>query len=171
MRFPSIVIGVVVCLAYATVVAQDSGAMKVTVSLQTGSPSVPLGLKTDRDGPAPVAKAATGSELAAMTVLAVEDVDGPAPRMRRIDYSSDQVVIVGLAADGSERTRTVMMDPRLVRAEAILGEADLVTTRFYLHSVDFPILIDDAEVVTVQILKPRWTGGDWQFDLIAAAPL
>ena len=166
----SFAIGFVLSLFCATALAQDgsSPSIKVTVSLQTG-PTIPAS-KTDR-APIPVTKGTGGQELVAMSVLAVEQVQARVQRQRRIDYSADQIVIVGIAADGSERSRRVMIDPRLIRAEAIRGEDDLGATRFYRDSVDFPILLDDADVVEVRILKPRWNGAEWQFDTIGVAPL
>ncbi len=161
--------GLIAVFAAATALAQsdDVGARKVIVSIQTGTPMPSAHHSTDSNRPSPVARSATGNELVAVTVLDVAPTAASAPRQRRIDYSEDKIVIVGIAADGVERTRTVMVDPRLIRAEAILGEDDLTTDRFYRHSVDFPLIVDDPDVVSVRILKPRWTGKEWDFDIIA----
>ena len=76
---------------------------------------------------------------------------------------------IGLAADSSELTRIVMTDPRLVRVEALRGESDLSFRRLYRPSVDFSFLVFDKAVVSIRVLKPRWDGSKWLFDVLAEA--
>ena len=106
-----------------------------------------------------------------VSVVSVEPTTHPPAHRRHVEYSEDQIVVVGLAADLTELTRTVMIDPRLIRAEALFGESDLPSAKLYRTSVDFSVSIDNPAVVKIQILLPSWDGSKWQFDVIAESLL
>ena len=113
----------------------------------------------------------TRPESASVAISRVEQTKHRSARLRHIEYSEDQLVIVGLAADLSERTRTVMADPRLVRAESSFSDEPLPSTRLYRPVVDFSVTIDDESVAIIRILKPVWNGTEWLFDLVAETPI
>jgi len=169
MRKATLTSALLIALFCANAFAQDTdpAARQLTISLQTGTPMTAEKLGTENNRAEPVAEKARGNELVTAKVVAVEALASSPPRQRRIDYSPDQIAIVGFAADGTEVTRSVMIDPRLIRAEAILGENDLESTRLYRQSVDFSVALDNPDVVRIRILKPRWNGSTWQFDLLA----
>ena len=106
-----------------------------------------------------------------LSVLSVEPTTAHKTRRRHINYSEDQIIVIGLAADSKELTRTVMIDPRLIRVEAIFAGDDLPSGKLYRSSVDFSISVEDPDVVAMQILVPRWDGNEWHFDIIAESPL
>lgn len=159
-------VGLVSILLCACVLAEDddASARKVTVSLTTGSPAAVPGPKDDSGIATPQFVKAREEMPVEAAVVGVEILSEKVRRPRRIEYSGDHIVIVGLADDSSERTRTVMTDPRLIRAEAFSGESDLPSNRLYRPTVDFSVALDDSAVVKIQILKPRWNGSEWHFD-------
>jgi hypothetical protein len=106
-----------------------------------------------------------------LSVVSVEPTTTRQARRRHIEYSEDQIIVVGLAADSTELTRTVMIDPRLIRAEALFGENDLASGKLYRPSVEFSVSIDNPAVASMRILLPRWDGNEWHFDVIAETPL
>ena len=149
----------------------DTAVQKVTILLVTGGPAAPPKPKDDHNGATPGLVKAEETTTVAATVIGTESLGARMPHRRRIDYSQDHLVIVGLAADSTERTRQVILDPRLIRAEALFGETDLTSSRLYRESVEFTTPVGDAAVVRFQILKPRWNGVEWQFDVIAETPI
>lgn len=103
-----------------------------------------------------------------LRVLAVEKSSSPKRPQRHIEYSTDQIVVVALAAGGLEKSRVVMTDPRLIRGEIFTEGAGWETVITYRRSVDFTVSMpDDPAISRVDVLKPRWTGSDWQFDVLA----
>ncbi len=105
---------------------------------------------------------------AELRVLATEKSSRPSRPRRHIEYSTDQIVIIALAANGEEKSRAVMTDPRLIRGEIFTEGSGWETVITYRRSVDFTVsLPDDPAISRVDVMKPRWTGSDWQFDLLA----
>jgi len=154
-----------------TAVAQtfdDAPARKITVTLHTSSVVGPASPASKTNNASPAMNVARDIASVDATVIAVEAYVSK-PQRQRIEYSEDQIAIVGLAADASELTRIVMTDPRLVRVEALRGESDFSINRLYRRSVDFSFLVFDEAVVSIRVLKPRWDGSKWLFDVLAEA--
>ena len=145
-------------------------ARKITVSMHTTSAAAPVSTSSVDSSNMPMLKAAQALSPVDATVIAIEPLLSR-PSRPRLEYSEDQIAIVGLAADSSELTRTVMTDPRLVRVEALRGEGDNAPKRLYRQSVDFSFVIFNDDVVDIRILKPRWDGSKWMFDLLAQTRL
>ncbi len=154
--------------ACALAQVDDAPALKVTLSLITNSASATAAITPGNTSSTPLLQAAPASMSVAATVLDVEAITRK-PSRRRIEYSEDHIAIVGLSADASELTRTVMIDPRLVRVEALRGENDLSFRHLFRQSVEFSFVVNDEAVVSFQILKPRWDGSQWSFDVLAEA--
>lgn len=150
--------------------SETTTVRKVTVTLATSSTEASKKpTQTQQQG-----ASRSGSERNAPSIISVVSVEPTATRharRRHIEYSEDQIIVVGLAADSTELTRTVMIDPRLIRAEALFGENDLPSGKLYRPSVDFAVSINDPAVITIRILLPRWNGSKWEFDAIAETPL
>ena len=84
------------------------------------------------------------------------------PRQRGQQLSEDHLVVVATDRNGREISRTVILDPRLVRAEAIDGQGHFTSRRLFRQEVEFPIALpDDDRIVRLQILHPRWTGSEF----------
>jgi len=143
-------------------------ARKITATLYTSSVVGPASPASKTNNATPAMSVARDIVSVDATVIAVEAYMSK-PQRQRIEYSEDQIAVVGLAADASELTRIVMTDPRLVRVEALRGESDNSVKRLYRQSVDFSFLVFDEAVVSVRILKPRWGGDKWLFDVLAEA--
>ncbi len=122
-------------------------------SEQVGKPTSPFGAKYTE---------------ANVSVLKVHKTTGDAQRPRVIEYSADQIVVVGMTADGTEKSRAVMLDPRLIRAESFIADDDWESSVIYRRSVDFSVTLpDEPAIATISVLKPRWTGSEWLFDILA----
>lgn len=145
-------------------------ARKITISLHTSSVASSALPTPKSNGATPVLKATQSIGPVSATVISVAPFASKPPR-RRLEYSEDHIAIVGLAADSSELTRIVMIDPRLVRVDALRGEGDLSSRHLYRQSVDFSFLVNDEAVVSIRILKPRWDGKKWLFDVLAEAQI
>lgn len=152
----------------------------VSISLQTAGPtmsaaakSASAAAKTGEPSPSEsqLTSTAVGPVAAdARVVGSARRTERPSPR-RAIQYSTDHLVIVGLGADGSELTRTAVIDPRLVRAEALFGGDRSATSNLYRKSVEFSLAIDDPAVVAIKVLRPVWNGSEWSLEPLAEALL
>ena len=145
----------------------------VSISLQTAGPTISAAAKTGEPTPSEsqLTSTAVGPVAAdARVVGSARRTERPSPR-RAIQYSTDHLVIVGLGADGSELTRTAVIDPRLVRAEAMFGGDRSATSNLYRKSVEFSLAIDDPAVVAIKVLRPVWNGSEWSLEPLAEALL
>jgi len=147
--------------------SEESSVRRVTVSLESTPAEDPKA--TDPQEPFPAT--ANSQAPAQLSVATIEPTTRRPSKRRHIEYSDDQIVVVGLGADSTELTRTVMIDPRLIRVEAFRGEKDRTTDRLYRTSVNFSVYITDPAVVTIRILRPVWNGAEWSFEIIAETPL
>ena len=93
---------------------------------------------------------------------------GSPPRQRSPEVSTDHLVVIGSDNEGREIARSIIIDPRLVRAEHVeLPGVILSSNTFLRGSVEFSImLIDDPRITSIRIYKPDWTGEEWILDLI-----
>ena len=108
-----------------------------------------------------------------VTILSQKRTQSSPPRQRNPEISAQHLIIVGLNAQGQETSRTIMLDPRILRAEAAESSGKRIPTEImYREDVSFSITIpDDSNAVTLQIYKPRWTGKEFALDLIGQVNL
>lgn len=108
-----------------------------------------------------------------VTILSQQRTQNSPPRQRNPEISAQHLIIVGLNAQGQETSRTIMLDPRILRAEAAESSGKGIPTELmYREDVSFSITIpDDSNAVTLQIYKPRWTGKEYALDLIGQVNL
>ncbi|MGI9205183.1 MAG: hypothetical protein ACR2Q3_14295 [Woeseiaceae bacterium] len=141
--------------------AQSLESMSLTLRLQ--------------DAASPGASPTEFSETYAQAEISVRDIKvtaGAVRPLRHIEYSADQIVIVGLAANGLEKSRVVMTDPRLIRAEFHNSDDQWETAVLYRKTVDFSVSLPaDPTIVQLSVLKPRWTGSEWLFDVLAGVAI
>jgi hypothetical protein len=84
---------------------------------------------------------------------------GKLPRQRLPELSEDFLVIVSVNGRGEEIFRTVLLDPRLLRAETADDAGRLTSTSLYRDNVDFWITVpDDQGLDKLLFFHPRWTG-------------
>ena len=108
-----------------------------------------------------------------VTVLSQKRTQGTMPRQRNPELSPQHLVVVGLNAQGQETSRTVMLDPRILRAEMAESSGQLTSSELlYRNDVTFSVTIpDDPSTIALRIYKPRWTGKEFALDLIGEANL
>lgn len=109
----------------------------------------------------------------AVTVLSQKRVQGAPPTERNPELSRQHLVVVGLNAQGQEISRTVMLDPRILRAETVDLSGKLTNPELlYRSDVTFSIAVpDDPGVIGVKVYQPRWTGTEYALDLIGEVKL
>lgn len=108
-----------------------------------------------------------------VTVLSQMRTQGTLPRQRNPELSPQHLVVVGLNAQGQETSRTIMLDPRILRAETAESSGQLTSSELlYRDDVTFSVTIpDDPSTITLRIYQPRWTGKEFALDLIGEANL
>ena len=147
--------------ASTDVAAQDAQSVTLTLRLQDAAVTT-----------ASAREIAAAYAHAEVSVLDAMETLGAVQRPRHIEYSADQIVIVGMAQDDTEKSRVIMTDPRLIRAESFISDDQWESKVIYRRSVDFSVALpDDPTIVTISVLKPRWTGSEWQFDVLAETPI
>lgn len=93
-------------------------------------------------------------------------------RHRNPELSAQDLVVVSINAAGAETSRTIIRDPRIVRAETGAAPGQLKPREFlYRNEVTFSVLVADPSAVAVKLYKPRWTGKAFVLDLIGEADL
>ncbi len=106
------------------------------------------------------------------TPLQRKRTPGSLPRRRSLELSPDQIVVVGLDAQGKEIYRDIMPDPRILRAESPGPTGELTGELLYHASTEFLIAFpDDQEIVELRLYHPRWTGGAFALDLLVSIAL
>ncbi len=100
---------------------------------------------------------------------------GPAAAKKQFaKLSSNHIVVIGLNEEGDELNRSVLLDPRLIRAEIFSPTTGKIihSDQIYLEDVDFIVdLPDGAGIRKIQFFHPRWTGAEFVLDLIAETSL
>lgn len=91
-------------------------------------------------------------------------------RTRRFpELTSRHIIIIARDKQGEEINPSVLLDPRLIRAEIFSPESGQVAASDQNHDenvdfiVDFP---DDAGIDKIQFYHPRWTGTVFTLELI-----
>jgi len=116
--------------------------------------------------------AATPPAENAVTVLSQRRSRATPLRHRNPELSAQDLVVVGVNAEGVETSRTVIRDPRIVRAETAEPSGRITPRDFlYRNEVTFSVILADPSAVAVRLYKPRWTGKQFVLDLIGEADL
>ena len=149
---------------------EDSSTRRVTMTLASGSVALSRNPES-KESQQPFAPTKGNRPPVQLTVVSVDPLSARPSRRRHIEYSEDQIVVVGLSNESTELTRFVMIDPRLIRPESLRGESDIESKRLLRPSVRFSVSIDDPSVVAIRILQPVWDGNDWSFEVIAESEL
>jgi hypothetical protein len=128
----------------------------------TTSPALPPGT--------PVARLGQVSHL--FSILRRQTMTGRLPRQREPELSADRVVIVARDGNGNIVDWQVVADPRLIRAEAPTAGGPLSGREFYLERADFLFALPDQPgIARVDFYQPRWTGVNFELDLIGGVAL
>ena len=110
----------------------------------------------------PAAPRPSTEELA---LVAERTVATPPQRQRGREIGRDQLAVIALSSDGREIWRTLLPDPRLLRAEVTDDAGKFVASRlFYRKMVEFSVVVpEDPEIAEIVVLETQWTGA--AFDL------
>ncbi|HXD34197.1 MAG TPA: hypothetical protein VN643_23980 [Pyrinomonadaceae bacterium] len=101
-------------------------------------------------------------------VLSASKKSGSLPRARSLELSPNQLLAIAVDGKNSLRWWKLLLDPRLVRAEAPNANGDLQGEELYLTKVEFWVAIpDDPDIKEVRLYHPRWTGRDFQLELVS----
>lgn len=93
-------------------------------------------------------------------------------RQRDPALSEQQLVVITLDGSQRELSRTVIADPRLVRAETTTADGQLTTADLWRASVSFRVVVPaNPEAVELRLLQPRWDGRRMLLELIGSARL
>ena len=85
------------------------------------------------------------------------------------ELTSRHIIIIARNKQGEEINPSVLLDPRLIRAEIFSPESEQIVATDQNHDenvdfiVDFP---DDAGIDKIQFYHPRWTGTVFTLELI-----
>ena len=95
-----------------------------------------------------------------------------APRQRRPEVAAGQISVVAADAAGKERGRTIVPDPRILRAEIPDGVGRLQSVELLSPSAEFLVALPDAPSIReLQIFEPRWNGSQYELILIGSMEL
>jgi len=107
-----------------------------------------------------------------LSVLSQRQTPAALSRHRNPELSAQDLVVISLNAQGAETSRTVIRDPRLVRAESAEPSGRLTgSTLLYRKEVIFSVIVADPNAFAVRLYKPRWTGTQYVLDLIGETEL
>jgi hypothetical protein len=119
---------------------------------------------------APLAPSAIAprSRIDRLTVLERRSAIGPIPRQRRAEVSSGQVVVTAIDAAGMEKARSVLPDPRIIRAEIPDASGALQGIVLLRPNADFLVTVPGSQDIReLRIYEPRWNGRGFNLLLVA----
>jgi len=94
-----------------------------------------------------------------VTIMRQRSTRGTLPRERHPELSEDHLVVMAVDGRGDEIFRTIVPDPRLLRAETADPSGQLTNVLFYRVNIDFWITLpNDPDLEKVMIFQPQWTG-------------
>ena len=107
-----------------------------------------------------------------ITLFAAARKEGILPRDRSLELSPNQILMIAVDGKSALRWWKLMLDPRLIRSETTASTGELKGEDHYLAAVDFIINYpDDPEIKEVRLYHPRWTGKDFQLELLSTLPI
>jgi hypothetical protein len=105
----------------------------------------------------------------APSVSIVEDKkrSGTLPRHRSLELSPAHIFIAGVDATNKLRWWSIILDPRLVRAETQTPTGELRGEEYYVSHVNFAVAFpDDPEIAQLRFYHPVWNGTDFDLKLL-----
>lgn len=107
------------------------------------------------------------------SVSIVEDKkrSGTLPRPRSLELSSTHIFIAAVDATNKLRWWSIMLDPRVVRAETQTPTGELRGENYYVANVNFAVAFpDDPEIAQLRFYHPVWNGTDFDLKLLTVVP-
>jgi hypothetical protein len=94
-----------------------------------------------------------------LSVKEFKTANGDLPRVRALELSSTQLLVIGVDNSASLRWWHVFTDPRLIRAETVDSAGQLKAYLSYSSETDFVLAYpDDAAITQLRLYQPEWTG-------------
>jgi len=133
-----------------------------------------VNLSTDMDSAQKKPKRLQAAPEKRVKILKRRKALDPTHKKRFPELSSRHIVIIARNKKGEEIDQSVLLDPRLIRAEIFAPESGRIvhSDQFYRDDVDFIVdLPDDAGIDKIQFYHPRWTGTTFELELIGETRL
>jgi hypothetical protein len=116
--------------------------------------------------------AQAGGATRKFRALKVTKYPGTAPRQRSPELSTEHLVVAGLDEDGRLRSWTIILDPRLLRAESPDPAGGWKRENFYRTEAEFLVALpDDPAVTRLDFFHPRWNGESFVLDPLGTASI
>src|SRR3954451_844761 len=149
--------------------SEDTMGQAVELNLRAISPHA---AEAELPAKSPHHLAAAPATANAVNVLSQKRAPAAAFRHRNPELSAQDLVVVAVNAAGAETSRTIIRDPRIVRAETAEPSGRVMPREFlYRNDVTFSVILADPNAIAVRLYKPRWTGKIFVLDLIGEANL
>jgi len=104
--------------------------------------------------------------------LGRQAASGSLPRQRAPELSPDQILVLAIDAEKQLKGWALIPDPRILRAEFPDASGELRGQVIYQPNVEFVVAIpDDPAISELRFYHPRWTGKEFELDLIGAIQL
>lgn len=104
-------------------------------------------------------------------ILAIVDSmkrSGPLPRQRSVELSTNQLLVIAVDQNSELRWWTLLLDPRLVRAEVPGATGETGSENYYVMKVDFMVAYpDDPAIRELRFYHPVWTGEEFHLQLLS----
>jgi hypothetical protein len=85
--------------------------------------------------------------------------------------SEEHLLVIVLDPGRRELARTIVTDPRLVRAETTDADGRLLSAGLWRMVGSLRIVVPDDAAAYVDVYQPRWTGRRMALDLLGSAPV
>lgn len=109
----------------------------------------------------------------ATSVSIVEDKkrSGTLPRSRSLELSPTHIFIAAVDVTNKLRWWSIILDPRVVRAETQTPIGELRGENYYVSNVNFAVAFpDDPEIAQLRFYHPVWNGTDFDLKLLTVVP-
>ena len=125
-------------------------------------------------GAPPLVVPGTGQDTPTPMFIVIErqQSSGIMPRQRSSELSSEQLLVVSVDAQGQERSRYLIPDPRILRAESPGPTGELMGEVLHRSTAEFVVMLpDDPTITEVRFYHPRWTGAAFTLELAGVVSL
>lgn len=107
-----------------------------------------------------------GSEF---TVVGERKDVGSLPRLRAIELSSEQILMVGVNSQEELQAWSLIADPRVLRVEAPDSAGKLRGKVLHRSTPEFHVNVPvDLEITELRFYQPHWTGKAFTLELLGA---
>lgn len=110
-----------------------------------------------------ISAAAAQSPSGILTVKHSTVAIGGLPRLRSLEFSPTQVLVIAVDGKANLLWWHLQTDPRLLRAETVSASGEVTGRISYLRQIDFSIAYPDLPTIReLRFYKPEWTGEEFR---------